>query len=36
MARFLTRKGKKKTSYTATVRIKGFDSLSCTFDTKGN
>ncbi len=35
MARILTRKGKKKTSYTATVRVKNFDSLSRTFDTKG-
>lgn len=35
MARILTRKGKKKTSYTVTVRVKGFDSLSRTFDTKG-
>jgi integrase len=35
MARILTRKGKRKTSYTVTVRVKGFDSLSRTFDTKG-
>jgi integrase len=35
MARILTRKGKRKTSYTVTIRVKGFDSLSRTFDTKG-
>lgn len=35
MARILTRKGKKKTTYTATVRVKGYDSVSRTFDTKG-
>ena len=35
MARILTRKGKKKTSFTVTVRVKGYDSVSRTFDTKG-
>lgn len=35
MARILTRKGKRKTTYTATVRIKGYESVSRTFDTKG-
>jgi len=35
MARILTRKGKKKTTFTATVRVKGYDSVSRTFDTKG-
>jgi integrase len=35
MARILTRKGKKKTSFTATVRVKGYESVSRTFDTKG-
>ena len=35
MARILARKGKKKTTYTVTVRAKGYDSVSRTFDTKG-
>ena len=35
MARILTRKGKKKTTYTITVRVKGYDSVSRTFNTKG-
>ncbi len=35
MARIQTRKGKKKTTYTATVRIKGNPTLARTFDTKG-
>ena len=35
MARILTRKGKKKTTFTTTVRIKGYESVSRTFDTKG-
>jgi integrase len=35
MARILARKGKKKTTFTATVRVKGYDSVSRTFDTKG-
>lgn len=35
MARILTRKGKKKTTFTATVRARGYDSVSRTFDTKG-
>ncbi len=35
MARILTRKGKKKTTYTITVRVKGYKSVSRTFDTKG-
>ena len=35
MARIQTRKGKKRTTYTATVRVKGFDPLARTFDTKG-
>lgn len=35
MARILTRKGKKKTTYTITVRVKGYESISRTFDTKG-
>ena len=35
MARILARKGKKKTTYTITVRAKGYESVSRTFDTKG-
>ena len=35
MARIIPRKGKRKTSFTATVRIKGYESVSRTFDTKG-
>lgn len=35
MARIQTRKGKKRTTYTATVRVKGFPALARTFDTKG-
>ncbi len=35
MARIQTRKGKKRTTYTATVRIKGFPTFARTFDTKG-
>ena len=35
MARILTRKGKRKTTFTSTVRVKGYDSVSRTFDTKG-
>ncbi len=35
MARIQTRKGKKRTTYTATVRMKGFSVLARTFDTKG-
>lgn len=35
MARIQTRKGKKRTTYTATVRMKGFTALARTFDTKG-
>jgi len=35
MARIQTRKGKKRTTYTATVRVKGFDPLARAFDTKG-
>lgn len=35
MARILARKGKRKTTYTATIRIKGYESVSRTFDTKG-
>ena len=35
MARIQTRKGKKRTTYTATVRMKGFPALARTFDTKG-
>ena len=35
MARILARKGKKKTTYTATVRARGYESVSRTFDTKG-
>jgi integrase len=35
MARIQTRQGKKRTTYTATVRVKGFSPLARTFDTKG-
>jgi len=35
MARIQNRKGKKRTTYTATVRMKGFPPLARTFDTKG-
>ena len=35
MARIQTRKGKKRTTYTATVRVKGYPPLARTFDTKG-
>ncbi|MFH1076719.1 MAG: hypothetical protein V1753_07790, partial [Pseudomonadota bacterium] len=35
MARIQTRKGKKKTTYTATIRMKGIPALARTFDTKG-
>jgi len=35
MARIQTRKGKKRTTFTATVRVKGFPALARTFDTKG-
>ncbi len=35
MARIQARKGKKRTTYTATVRVKGFPALARTFDTKG-
>ena len=35
MARIIARKGKKKTTFTATVRVKGYESVSRTFDTKG-
>lgn len=35
MARIQTRKGKKRTTYTATVRMKGFPVFARTFDTKG-
>jgi len=35
MARILKRKSKKGWSYTATVRVKGYSSVSRTFDTKG-
>ena len=35
MARIQTRKGKKRTTFTATVRVKGFPPLARTFDTKG-
>ncbi|OCC15312.1 Shufflon-specific DNA recombinase [Dissulfuribacter thermophilus] len=34
MARIRVYKGKFRTTYTATVRIKGYDSVSATFDTK--
>ncbi len=35
MARIQARKGKRKTTYTATIRIKGNPALARTFDTKG-
>jgi len=35
MARIQARKGKKRTTFTATVRVKGFSPLARTFDTKG-
>lgn len=35
MARIQTRKGKKRTTYSATVRIKGYPVICRTFDTKG-
>ena len=35
MARIQARKGKKRTTYTLTIRMKGFPCLSRTFDTKG-
>jgi len=35
MARIIARKGKKKTTFTVTVRVKGYESVSRTFDTKG-
>lgn len=35
MARIIPRKGKRKTTYIATIRIKGYESVSRTFDTKG-
>jgi integrase len=35
MARIQTRKGKNRTTYTASVRIKGFPPVARTFDTKG-
>jgi len=35
MARIVARKGKKRTTFTITVRVKGFESISRTFDTKG-
>lgn len=35
MARIQTRKGKTRTTYTATVRVKEFPSIARTFDTKG-
>lgn len=35
MARIQTRQGMKRTTYTATVRMKGFAPLARTFDTKG-
>lgn len=35
MARIQLNKGKKRTTYTATVRVKGFPTLARTFDTKG-
>ena len=34
MARIREYKGKHRTTYTATVRIKGYDTVSATFDTK--
>ena len=35
MARIQTRKGKNRTTFTATVRIKGFSPIARTFDSKG-
>jgi hypothetical protein len=35
MARIQTRKGKSRTTYTASIRIKGFPPVARTFDTKG-
>ncbi|MGB3211846.1 MAG: site-specific integrase [Desulforhopalus sp.] len=35
MARIQSRKGKKRTTFTATIRMKGFSPVSRTFDTKG-
>ena len=35
MARIQTRKGKSRTTFTASVRIKGFPLVARTFDTKG-
>lgn len=35
MARIVARKGKKKTAYAVTVRVKGYESVSRSFDTKG-
>lgn len=35
MARIQTRKGKNRTTFTATVRMKGFTPVARTFDTKG-
>ncbi len=35
MARIVARKGKKQTSYSVTVRQKGYKSVTRTFDTKG-
>jgi integrase len=35
MARIQTNQGKKRTTYTATIRVKGFPTLARTFDTKG-
>ena len=35
MARIQTNKGKKRTTFTATIRLKGFPTLARTFDTRG-
>jgi integrase len=35
MARIQTRKGKSRTTFTATIRVKGFTPIARTFDTKG-
>ena len=35
MARIVARKGKKKTTYSVTVRLKGHESVTRSFDTKG-
>lgn len=35
MARIQTRKGKNRTTFTATIRVKGFAPIARTFDTKG-